>query len=156
MNTNYSYVNAPAHPGMIADQAPRHIVARLLDADANFGIGVVTGKQLGSSVKIPTAVDNTFEKFEGVLINHGTVEHEHLTGAVKVRAGTTCSVMRYGVVWVRIEPEKEIAYGDKLKLLINGPHAGSFTNSTTAETALDIPGRFLEVSDGIAKIELNM
>lgn len=154
MNTNYSYVNSPAHPGMIADQAPRHVVTRILDEDAKFGIASILGATPGRTIKKP-AVGATSAKVEGVILNHGTVEHQHLTGEVALKAGTTCSVMVFGTVWVRVETGVEPSYGDPCKVLISGDEAGYFTTSETAGTAIDVAGMFLgEVSDGIAKVKL--
>lgn len=155
MNTNYSYINAPGHPGMIADQSPRRIVARLLDADVlGFGCGVVHGATPGKTVAIPTSTSVEAD-FEGVLVNHGTVEHAHITGGVAVKEGTTCSVMRYGTIWVRVETDIEPAYGDALKLLVAGDEAGCFTTADTEGTAVNVAGIFLgEASNGIAKVEL--
>ena len=104
MNTNYSSVNAPAHPGMIADQAPRHVVARILDEDAKFGIAAIIGATPGKTIKKP-ATGATAAQIEGVILNHGTVEHQHLTGGVALKEGTTCSVMAFGTVWVRVETD---------------------------------------------------
>lgn len=154
MNTNYSYVNAPAHPGMIADQAPRHVVARILDEDAKFGIAAIIGATPGKTIKKPVT-GATAAQIEGVILNHGTVEHQHLTGGVALKEGTTCSVMAFGTVWVRVETDIEPSYGDPCKVLISGDEAGYFTTAETTGTAIDVAGIFLgEAADGIAKVKL--
>lgn len=154
MNTNYSYVNAPAHPGMIADQAPRYVVARILDEDAQFGIAAIFGATPGKTIKKP-ATGATGAKVEGVILNHGTTEHQHPSGEVALKKGTTCSVMTYGTVWVRVETDIETAYGDACKVLISGNEAGYFTTAETEGTAVDISGIFLGAAEnGIAKVKL--
>lgn len=154
MSTNYSYVNAPAFAGMIADQAPRHVVARILDEDAQFGVAVIFGETPGKTVKKP-ASGATAAQVEGVVLNHGTIEQQHPSGDIVVKKNTTCSVMAYGTVWVRVEKNIEPSYGDPCKVLIAGDEAGYFTNSETAGTAIDVAGMFLgEVSEGIAKVRL--
>lgn len=154
MNTNYSYVNSPAFAGMIADQAPRHVVARVLDEDAQFGVAAIIGGTPGKTVKKP-ASSATAAQIEGVILNHGTIEQKHPSGDIVVEKGTTCSIMAYGTVWVRVEKDIEPDYGDPCKVLITGDEAGYFTTAETSGTAVDVAGMFLgEVSDGIAKVKL--
>lgn len=154
VQTSYSYSTSRGAPGGIYDLSPRAVNARSAEEKILFGIGVVQGSTPGSNIAKPTK-DSTAAEFEGVSVNGGTQEMD-LEGKTVVKAGTTVSVMRHGRVWVRVEADTEIAYGEDLYLIIDGDCAGCFTNSGSEAAKVAVAGRFIGASgaDGIAPVEL--
>ena len=154
VQTSYSYSTSRGIPGGIYDLSPRAVNSRMAEEKMTFGIGVVQGSIPGSNIAVPTSAAAPAD-FDGISVNGGTQELD-LEGKAVVQAGTTVSVMRYGRVWVRIEADAEIAYGDDLYLITDGDNAGRFTNKTSGETKIAVAGRFMGASgtDGIAPAEL--
>ena len=155
VQTSYSYSTSRGIPGGIYDLSHRAVNSRMAEEKMTFGIGVVQGSIPGSNIAIPTSTAVPAD-FDGISVNGGTQELD-LEGKAVVRAGATVSVMRHGRVWVRIEPDAEIAYGDDLYLITDGYNAGRFKNQSSEETKIAVAGRFIGGSstDGIAPVELN-
>lgn len=154
VQTSYGFSTSRGAPGGIYDLTPRAVNSRSAEEKILFGIGVVQGSTPGSNIAIPTK-DSTASMFEGVSVNGGTQEMD-LEGKTVVKAGTSVSVMRHGRVWVRVEDDAEIAYGEDAYLIIDGDSAGYFTNADSEATKVAIAGRFIGASgtDGIAPVEL--
>jgi len=154
VQTSYSYSTSRGIPGGIYDLSPRTVNSRMAEEKMMFGIGVVRGSIPGSNIAIPTSAAVPAD-FDGISVNGGTQELD-LDGKAVVRTGTSVSVMRHGRIWVRIEPDVEIAYGEDLYLITDGDNAGRFTNQSSGETKIAVAGRFIGTSstDGIAPVEL--
>ncbi len=117
----------------------------------HFGVGVVTGKVLGSGVALPTSA-STADNFEGVVIN-GFDRQQDLEGKLYVLNNQTVGVMRRGRVWVRLATGAAPTYGDALHMIVEGDEAGCFAK----EGGIAIPGRFIgAASNGVAPVELCM
>lgn len=154
VQTSYGFSTNRGVPGGIYDLTPRAVNSRSAEEKILFGIGVVQGSVPGANIITPTK-DSTAADFEGVSVNGGTQEMD-LEGKTVVKAGTSVSVMRHGRVWVRVEEDAEIAYGEDAYLIIDGDSAGYFTNVDSEATKVAIAGRFIGASgtDGIAPVEL--
>lgn len=154
VQTSYSFSTSRGAPGGIYDLTPRAVNSRSAEEKILFGIGVVQGSVPGSNIAMPTK-DSTAAEFEGVSVNGGTQEMD-LEGKTIVKAGASVSVMRHGRVWVRVEKDAEIAYGEDAYLITNGDFAGYFTNADSEATKVAVAGRFIGTSgtDGIAPVEL--
>lgn len=110
VQTSYSYSTRRGVPGGIYDLTPRAVNSRIAEGQLKFGMGVIQGSIPGSNIIIPTE-NATASVFEGVSVNSGTQEMD-MEGKVTVKAGTSVSVMRHGRIWVRVEEDAEIAYGE--------------------------------------------
>lgn len=154
VQTSYGFSTSRGAPGGIYDLSPRAVNSRSAEEKILFGIGVVQGSTPGSNIIIPTE-DSTAADFEGVTVNGGTQEMD-LEGKTVVKAGTSVSVMRHGRVWVRVEDDAKIAYGEDLYLITDGDSAGYFTNADSEATKVAVAGKFIGGSgtDGIAPVEL--
>lgn len=146
----YGYKTPGGVPGLIFDIAPYEINSLLIEEETEgkikFGMGVVAGEVPGKTIKAVTADTDIFE---GVVVTN--VHELDMKGRVVLDKGTSCSVMRYGRVWARVDEEAEIKVNDKLYLITSGDKAGCFTNTS----GLEIPGKFIGVAeDGIAPIVL--
>lgn len=154
VQTSYSYSTRRGVPGGIFDLTPRAVNSRIAEGQLKFGMGVVQGSIPGSNIAVPTS-DATPSVFEGVSVNGGTQELD-MEGKATVKAGTSVSVMQHGRVWVRVEDDAEIAYGEDVYLVTDGDSAGCFTNSDSTATKIAVAAKFIGSSgtDGIAPVEL--
>lgn len=146
----YGYKTPGGHPGLIFDIAPYEINSLLIEEEVDgkikFGMGVVAGEIAGKTIKLPTA--NT-DIFEGAVVTN--VHELDMKGNVVLEKGTSCSVMRYGRMWVRVDEDVEIKPNEKVFLITSGEKAGLFTNAS----GLEVPGKFIGASEnGIAPVVL--
>jgi len=157
--TRYSYSTPMGAPGGIVDLAPHAIDTFLNEENTGVmkpGFGVVYGTTPGVNIKLPVS-GKTAANFAGIVTNNRTTEYD-LEGAIHVRKGAAMGVMRYGRIYGRVPADTEIAYGDPVKLIITGDHAGKFcATAPTGASTVNIKGRFLSTVDTtteVAMIEL--
>lgn len=149
---NYSYVTPSGVPGLIFDIAPYEINSELIEeataGKIKFGMGVVAGTTAGKTIKAPAAASDVFE---GAVVTN--VHELDMDGNVVLKKGDSCSVMRYGRVWVRVDEAVTIAVNDAAYLTATGAKAGLFTNASTG--AIDVHGKFIGAAEnGIAPVIL--
>lgn len=83
-------------------------LARVVDANINAGLGVVSGATKGKTVKAPASAAEVRNLFEGVLLDP---EFKNEIGAAAdYLAGQQASVLEEGYVWVPVEAA--VAVGD--------------------------------------------
>ena len=154
--TTYNYFPQHGTPGGIVDVSPLAIDTRIVEENTGVvfpGMGVVTGTTPGVQIKLPVSAD-TAAKFEGITINRRTTERD-LAGDLYIRNKSALGVVRWGRVYVAVEPSKAPAYNDALYLITDGTYAGYFTVAGSAATKIAINGRFLGAVDGnAAPVEL--
>lgn len=155
--TTYNYFPQHGTPGGIVDVSPLAIDTRIVEENTGVvfpGMGVVTGTTAGVQIKLPVAASAAAD-FEGVTIDRRTTERD-LAGDLYVRNKSAMGVVRWGRVYVAVEPGITVAYNDALYLITSGTNAGLFTVSTSSETdTIALKGRFLGAVDGnAAPVEL--
>lgn len=158
--TRYGYSSPIGSAGGIVDLAP-YAIDTFLNEEENgkvkFGMGVVTGTNKGSGIKLPVK-GSTAANFEGITVNRRTTESD-MEGAVSLRKSASIGVMKYGRIYVRVAKTVKPGYGDALYLIAEGEEAGCFTNAagTGTPATFAIKGRFLggvDASAQIAAVEL--
>lgn len=156
--TRYGFTTPIGFAGGIYDLSPYTIDALLNEEDTgkmSFGVGVVTGANVGSGVKLPETGD-TAAKFEGITVNNRTTELD-TEGKLSVKKGGSINVMRYGRIYARVAADVEPKYGDAAYLITSGDEVGYFTNAK-GSNAVAVKARFLGSLDGtgaqIALVEL--
>ena len=141
--TSYSYQTPRGVPGGIVDISPYRIDSRANGEDVPgalmFGMGAMQGDTPGVNVAVPMAGD-TVDTFEGIVMT-GFTQQQTMTGELQIYPQQVVGVMRWGTAWARVASGVTPAYGEALNLVIDGPDAGLFTNSTT--DTLAIKGRFI-------------
>ena len=150
--TAYKYSTPMGVAGGIVDLAP-YAIDTFINEEATgvmkFGLGVVDGTTVGTTVKLPTA---TNQNFEGVTVNNLTTELD-MAGNLYVHNKAAIGVMRYGKIYVKLATGVSPTYGAPVYLVCAGDDKGCFTTSSSSTMAIN--ARFVSgASNGIAAIEL--
>ena len=130
MRMDYGFQTWLGMPGTLYDISPYAIDSRQNAEEVpgimQFGIGVMQGDTPGANVRVPTEGDS-LTAFEGVSMGSQTMDM-NMDGELIIRPHQTIGVMRWGRAWVRVVPDTDIKYGDRVFLVRGGENAGLFTN----------------------------
>lgn len=148
----YGYATSKGIAGGIYDMYHYPVDSRFNEEEngkLTFGVGVVHGEVPGSGIALPTSA-STADDFEGVVVN-GFDRQQDLDGKLYILNKQNVGVMRRGRVWVRLATGAAPAYGDELRLIVEGNEAGCFAKAG----GIALPGRFIgTANNGLAPVEL--
>lgn len=153
--TRYGYSSPIGSAGGIVDLAP-YAIDTFLNEEENgkvkFGMGVVTGTNKGSGIKLPVK-GSTAANFEGITVNRRTTESD-MEGAVSLRKSASIGVMKYGRIYVRVAKTVKPGYTDGGIALVQnqmiaslkaGQDVGGIAESEFDEDGNEIPGFWTSV-----------
>lgn len=144
--TSYNFFTTRGIAGGLYDLSDHVIDARRNEEDTGvlgFGLGVVVGTNAGIDVKLPGGSETDATTFEGVTVNGFTTE-QNRAGDVLLVEGATVGVLSHGRIWVKVVDGIDIAYGDKVYLVVSGNDKGKFTNASSGGIEIG-EARFLGV-----------
>lgn len=153
VQTSYNFYTERGVAGGLYDLSHHDVNSRINECEdgvLKFGMGVITGGNPGSDVRVPVVGATAFD---GITVNGFSTEMD-MAGAVALKNGATVGVLAHGKVWARIANGVSTDYGDELYLITDGEYAGYFTNVT--EGNLKINGRFVgpKGTGNVAPVEL--
>ncbi|MES2384522.1 MAG: hypothetical protein V4593_08230 [Pseudomonadota bacterium] len=96
--------NQVGKAGHIAASSKGYIgstLARVVEANVNAGLGLVSGATKGKTVKAPASAADVRNLFEGVLLDPEF--KNDINAAADLLAGQQASVLEEGYVWVQVE-----------------------------------------------------
>ena len=155
VQTKYNWTTGRGIAGGLVDLTPHIIDTFINEEDTGVlkpGLGVMAGTTPGKQIKVFKTGGTPV--FEGVVNNNRTTQYD-LDGKLRMYKGSGVGVVRWGRVYVLVEPDVTIAYGDGLFIIGAGDNAGKFTNTDNSSANPAVPGRFLgPAENGIAPVEI--
>ena len=152
--TSYGFGFPKGVAGGLFDLSAHEVSTRQTEGEnISFGIGVVTGTNAGTDVKIPTSATTSAE-FEGVVVHNSVMVEMDMDNSVKIGDKRTVGCLHYGKVWIKTGKDAVPKYREKVYMITSGDEAGLFTTSTDTATKVEVNAIFLgETDNGIANAE---
>ncbi len=152
--TSYGFSFPKGVAGGLFDLSAHEVSSRQAEgAGISFGIGVVTGTNEGTDVRIPDP-GSVSRDFEGVVVHNSVMVEMDMDNRVAVGDKRTVGCLHYGKIWVKTGAAAVPKYREKVYMITSGDEAGSFTTADDTATKIEINGVFLgETDNGIANAE---
>lgn len=154
VQTSYGFGFPKGVAGGLFDLSAHEVSTRQAEGNGiSFGIGVVTGTNGGTDVKIPTS-ESTSGDFEGVVVHNSVMVEKDMDNKVVIGDKRTVGCIHFGKVWVKTGAKAAPKYREKVYMITSGAEAGMFTTSDDTATKVEINAVFLgETDNGIANAE---
>ena len=152
--TSYGFGCPKGVAGGLFDLSAHEVSTRQAEGTGiSFGIGVVTGTNGGTDVKIPTS-EAVPRDFEGVVVHNSVMVEMDMDNKVAIGDKRTVGCLHHGKVWVKTGKNAVPKYREKVYVITDGDEAGLFTTSADTATKVEVNAIFLgETDDGIANAE---
>lgn len=152
--TSYGFGFPKGVAGGLFDLSAHEVSTRQAEGTGiSFGIGVVTGTNGGTDVRIPTSEVDSRE-FEGVVVHNSVMVEKDMDNKAAIGDKRTVGCLHYGKIWVKTGSKAAPKYKEKAYLITSGDEAGMFTTSDDTATKVEVNGVFLgETDNGIANAE---
>lgn len=153
--SSYSFNFPKGVAGGLFDLSSHEVFTRQAEGGGiSFGIGVVTGTNKGTDVKLPTASVSALD-FEGVVVHNSVMVEMDMNNKVEIGDKRTVGCLHHGKIWVKTGENAVPEYKEKVYLITDGDEAGMFTTKSDSSSAkVEVNGIFLGVTDnGIANAE---
>ena len=106
--TSYGFGFPKGVAGGLFDLSAHEVSTRQAEGEnISFGIGVVTGTNAGTDVKIPTSATTSAE-FEGVVVHNSVMVEMDMDNSVKIGDKRTVGCLHYGKVWIKTGCRTEV------------------------------------------------